>query len=320
MHHYVPAAAQAVPLSHNSNGVGGAGMPLPPSAAAAAAHGSLIERAAINNATGGVPAAPPPPPVVQEVRRTGWIEKYSVGRGILPIRNWQRRWFTVDNHGLNYSKSQFEPPQKRTYVPFVTSTTSRDVFMNPVFLFPNVNKEIHSEATEPNIYYFALRFEENRTPRVLLLRTRVAEERDSWIRYLSQYVHAAALTTGVPAYHPLSQQGAKRGYDPDALDSKDQKALRQVVLDWDEGSHLRASGEPNLVPDPIAEAAQQSAAGSAGMSLQDAAIWGDDDDNEPMEVGGIAPTKAMGGAAAAANRSRGASFAGGRRAADDDLL
>lgn len=229
-------------------------------------------------------AAPsaPPPPVVQEVRRTGWIEKYSVGRGILPIRNWQRRWFSVDNHGLNYSKSQFEPPAKRTYVPFVTSTTSRDVFLNPVFLFPNVTKDIHSEASEGGTYYFALRFEENRVPRVLLLRTRVPEDRDSWVRYLAQYVHAAALTTGVPAYHPLSAAGQKKGYDPDELDAKEKKALRQVVLDWDEGAQLRAAG-PGAVPDPIQEAQNQS----SNMNLNDAAVWGDDfDDDQPDPFGG----------------------------------
>ena len=239
---------------------------------------------AVQAAAAAQMAAPPapPPPVVQEVRRTGWIEKYSVGRGILPIKNWQRRWFSVDNHGLNYSKSQFEPPAKRTYVPFVTSTTSRDVFMNPVFLFPNVTKDIHSEASEGGTYYFALRFEENRVPRVLLLRTRVPEDRDSWVRYLAQYVHAAALTTGVPAYHPLSAAGQKKGYDPDELDAKEKKALRQVVLDWDEGAQLRSSG-PGAVPDPIQEANSQTST----MTLNDAQVWGDDfDDDQPDPFGG----------------------------------
>jgi hypothetical protein len=232
--------------------------------------------------------------VVHEARRKGWIEKYSVGRGMLPLRNWQRRWFTIDNHGLNYAKSNFEAPQRRTYVPFVSMSTSRDVTMLPVFLYPHVTEQIHPAATDPTLFYFALRFEENRTPRVLLLRCATAEERSSWVRFLSQFVHAASLLTGVPLAHPLS--GYKRGYDPDELDAKEKKTLRQAVLDWDEGSQLR--GAPGAsCPDPVAESERQ-------LDLRDVPVWGDSDADDGGG-GGISVATARGSGLASPGRGPG---------------
>ena len=50
--------------------------------------------------------------------KSGWLEKFSVGRGLLPVKNWQRRWFQVDHTGLNYSKAPSDKPSARTRIPF----------------------------------------------------------------------------------------------------------------------------------------------------------------------------------------------------------
>uniref|UniRef100_A0A7S1QAK3 PH domain-containing protein n=1 Tax=Neobodo designis TaxID=312471 RepID=A0A7S1QAK3_NEODS len=192
--------------------------------------------------------------------KNGWLEKYSVGRGIIPFKNWQRRWFCVDHAGLNYAKSPNEAPSRRTFIPFVAgSAASGDVVMAPVFLYPNVTKDIHPEATG-DAFYFALRFQERGTPRLLLVRSNDRHDRDTWVRFLAQFVHAAALS-GVPMAHPTVH---RKGIDPDELDPRERLQLKQTIMDWDEGLQLRAVGaEEPLQPD----------------HFDDCAVWASDDES-----------------------------------------
>ena len=179
--------------------------------------------------------------------KSGWLEKYSVGRGIIPLKNWQRRWFCVDHAGLNYSKTPTEAPSKRTFIPFVAGAgADGDILMAPVYLYPNVTESVHPEATGSNIYYFALRFQERGTPRVLLVRMHDPGERESWVRFLAQFIQAAALS-GIPSI----QGGSKKGIDPDELDPKERLLLKQTIMDWDEGCQNRVIGapEPAVPPD-----------------------------------------------------------------------
>jgi hypothetical protein len=90
-------------------------------------------------------------------------------------------------------------------------------------------------------------FEEEGRPRILLLRTALAHERDAWVRYVSQYVHVGTLS-GVPVAHPLDSSGHK-GFDPEELDARERIALRRQVLEWDEGQMWR---QQNAVMDPVA--------------------------------------------------------------------
>jgi hypothetical protein len=197
-----------------------------------------------------------------EMMRTGWLEKYSVGRGLIPLKNWQRRWFCVDHAGLNYSKSPMEAPSRRTFIPFVAGPGANgDVVMAPVYLYPNVTESIHPEAVGSSIYYFALRFQERGTPRLLLVRTNDSAERERWVRFLSLFVHAAALS-GIPPSHPSAQ---KKGVDPDELDPRERLLLKQTILDWDEGMQLRMAG----VAEPVA---------TREGSFEDCAVWNSDEE------------------------------------------
>jgi hypothetical protein len=194
--------------------------------------------------------------------KSGFLEKYSVGRGIIPLKNWQRRWFCVDHAGLNYAKSPTEAPSRRTFIPFITGSCSAgDVVMAPVFLYPNVTEAIHPEAHGNTTYYFALRFQERGTPRLLLVRTNDAAERESWVKFLALFVHAAALS-GVPTSHPAV---TKKGIDPDELDPRERQALKQTIMDWDEGMQLRINGRE----DPLV----------ARETFEDCAVWASDDDS-----------------------------------------
>lgn len=196
------------------------------------------------------------------VAKSGWLEKYSVGRGLIPLKNWQRRWFTVDHSGLNYSKTQFEPASRRTFVPFIAnaSAANGDVIMAAVYLYPAVTAAIHPEATDASMFYFALRFQERGTPRVLLIRTQVREDYELWTRFMAMFVHAAPMS-GVPPSHPAS---AKRGVDPDELDPREKIVLRQAVLEWDEGTHFRVGGDADTVHMPC--------------SFEDCTVWASDDE------------------------------------------
>lgn len=195
--------------------------------------------------------------------KSGWLEKYSVGRGIIPLKNWQRRWFCVDHAGLNYAKAPTETPSRRTFIPFISGSGSDgDVLLAPVFLYADVTEGIHPEASAASFCYFALRFQERGTPRLLLVRTADRAERDSWVRFLAQFVHAAALTSGIPAAHPTIH---RKGIDPDELDPRERQVLKQTILEWDEGLQLRAvgAGEPLVAPD----------------SFEDCAVWASDEDS-----------------------------------------
>ena len=218
--------------------------------------------------------------------KCGWVEKYSVGRGFFPVRNWKKRWLMVTHQGLNYAKDQGSPAAGRTYVPFVSKTlgsaaaggsgiqssnnqpstnitvimaqekermTKGGVCMNPVFLFPVVTAIIHPEATDPNFFYFGLRFVETDTPRILLLRASTKEDREEWVRFIGQFVHAASLN-GVPNMHPAIMK-APKVRDPEELDARSQNEVRKNVMGWDDGFQYRAFGseEPceNMHEDPL---------------------------------------------------------------------
>lgn len=201
--------------------------------------------------------------------KSGWLEKFSVGRGILPVRNWQRRWFVVDHRGLNYSKSPSHEAQRRTQVPFVTLTPTREIALRPVFLFNNVTTAIHPEATSMSFFYFGLRFEEDGVAHVLLLRTALSPERDEWVRFIGLFVHSASVA-GVPVSHPLCL--TRRPYDPEELDAHEKTALRRVVLEWDEGVQHRQHGG-------ALDACESSAAAAIAASAVDS-----DDDLESPDV------------------------------------
>ena len=184
------------------------------------------------------------------VTKCGWVEKYSVGRGFFPVRNWKKRWLMVTHQGLNYAKGPNQEAQNRTYVPFIQSGNAKDgVKLRPVFLFPVVTAAIHPEATEPSMHYFGLRFEETDVPRILLLRTPSATERDGWVRFIGQFVHAASLN-GVPISHPMTIRSAKP--DPEELDGKAQMELRKSVMEWDDGFKERVVSLEASVADAAA--------------------------------------------------------------------
>ena len=179
-----------------------------------------------------------------DLQKTGWLEKFSVGRGIIPVKNWQRRFFTVNHRGLNYSKAPGIPGEARTYIPFVT--VSAEVMMNPVFLLPVVSSAIHPAATSTDMFYFGLRFEEKGKSHVLLFRTSSAADRDSWVKFIGSFIHVGALS-GVPVAHPLDPT-VPRAPDPEELDVREKQMLRRTIIDWDEGQTYRAVGdsiEPN---------------------------------------------------------------------------
>lgn len=181
----------------------------------------------------------------ERVMKTGWLHKFSVGRGILPVKNWQKRWFSVNNTGLNYSKGPDVPAQQRTFIPFI-SKSALEVTLNPVFLLPTVSAALHPEAADPSAFYFGLRFEEGKAGRILLLRAESADDRAAWVRFLSQFLHVGS-SSGIPVAHPLDSS-IPRGHDPEQLDAREKLSLRSVILNWDEGAHLRQVGE---CPDPI---------------------------------------------------------------------
>lgn len=202
-------------------------------------------------------------PMGSPLNRSGWVEKYSVGRGFFPVRNWKRRWLMVNHHGLNYSKDPKTEPQTRTFIPFTENSEKAkegqqvgkgrkagDVKLRPVFLYPNVTAAIHSEATDANYFYFGVRFEESETPRILLLRTTDGQERDAWVRFIAQFVHAASILSGVPMLHPVAMKNAKP--DPEELDPKSQADLRRAVIEWDDGFQHRVDG--TVAPDVVESA------------------------------------------------------------------
>jgi hypothetical protein len=196
--------------------------------------------------------------IKMELQKTGWLEKFSVGRGLIPVKNWQKRFFTVNHRGLNYSKAPGIPGEQRTYIPFVT--VSAEVQMNPVFLLPVVGPSIHPEAVLPDMFYFGLKFEEKGKPHALLLRTTSSADRESWVRFISSFVHVGAIS-GVPVAHPLDHS-APRAPDPEELDVREKQLLRRVIIDWDEGQTYRVLGE-SIEPN-----------------------WDSDDDAPPVEVKG----------------------------------
>lgn len=171
-----------------------------------------------------------------ESTKVGWLEKFSVGRGVIKFKNWKKRFFTVDCNGLNYSKSDKKPGAPRTYIPFVTKKTP-EVSLSSVFLLSNVNSDLHPEAQDPSkkYLYFGIRFEENKRSFVLLMRTVDSSTRERWVRFLAQLVPCGVpYNLGVPPAHPQDPT-LQRLYDPEDLDERERKALRKVVLDWDEG-------------------------------------------------------------------------------------
>jgi hypothetical protein len=176
-----------------------------------------------------------------ELHRTGWLEKFSVGRGLIPVKNWQKRFFTVNHRGLNYSKGPGIPGEGRTYIPFVTAA-SAEVQMNPVFLMPVVGPALHPEAVLADKFYFALKFEEKGKTRILLLRANSSIDRDSWVKFIGSFIHACAVS-GEAVAHPLDAKSAPRERDPEELDVHEKQVLRKVIIDWDEGQVYRAMGE-----------------------------------------------------------------------------
>lgn len=137
--------------------------------------------------------------------KSGWLEKFSVGRGIFPFRNWQRRYVVATHAGLNYSSSSTSAGEARTFVPFascpdsslnnnssnsstLTSSTAVaavgvcDVVQHPVFLIPVVSSSLHPEAKDQSSFsYFGIRFQEKGNVRVLLFRTTDAADRQQWV-------------------------------------------------------------------------------------------------------------------------------------------
>lgn len=188
-----------------------------------------------------MPSSPPSRDIVRgmELSRSGWLEKYSVGRGLFPVKNWQRRYFTVSHSGLNYSKSKDVPADNRTYIPFVAAEGFHEIRMYPVFLLPIVTAAMHPEASDCNFFFFGIRFEEKGKPHLLLLRTTTASDRDQWVRFIGQYIHVGSLQ-GVPLLHPLDPSSPKT-FDPEELDANEKRTLRRAVLEWDEGQDLRVT-------------------------------------------------------------------------------
>jgi hypothetical protein len=195
-----------------------------------------------------------------ELIKQGYLEKYSVGRGMLAIKNWQRRWFSVDHRGLSYAKAPHTEPRRGTNVPFVARDPAGQVTMYPVFVYSTVNAGIHPEAKDEHMFYFALRFDEAGEARVLLVRTPAKAERDAWVRFISQFVHSASMSAGGPQ-HPLV---AKRVlHDPSRLDPREQHALRATIGNWDEGVQYRT---------------RPSDDGTDVPSIDDCIVHGSDDD------------------------------------------
>lgn len=181
------------------------------------------------------------------VLKTGMLEKYSVGRGFFPVKNWQRRFFIVTYRGLNYSKGPQLPASTRTFVPFASAGDS-EVRILPVFLFPCMTPQLHPAATDPGMFYFAIGFEERDNSRMLLMRTPSTEERDDWVRFIGQFVHAAGRS-GVSQSHPLNSR--HRVFDPEELDPREKTMLRRNVLEWDDG--MRTAVQGGVTMDPVAD-------------------------------------------------------------------
>lgn len=173
-----------------------------------------------------------------ELSRSGWLEKYSVGRGFIPVRNWQKRWFTVTHDGLNYSKTPDVRGDGRTYIPFIATEGLQEMRMTPVFLFTHITESVHPAANDPNYFYFGVRFEEKSKPHVLLLRSSNFKEKDQWVHFISQFVHVGT-NRGIPTLHPLDS-ASPRTFDPEELDPSEKRALKRAIMDWDEGQDLRS--------------------------------------------------------------------------------
>lgn len=110
--------------------------------------------------------------------------------------------------------------------------------MNPVFILPNVGQNLHTEATDSAVFYFGLRFEEKTKAHFLLLRTTSFVEREGWVKFLTQFIHAGSVSLGVPVAHPIDPS-VPRVHDPEELDARDRLILRRTIMEWDEGQDWR---------------------------------------------------------------------------------
>eukprot|EP00758_Cryptobia_borreli_P010778 Tbor_TRINITY_DN5600_c0_g1::TRINITY_DN5600_c0_g1_i1::g.8255::m.8255 len=104
-----------------------------------------------------------------ENTKSGYLYKYTVGRGSNLFRNWRRRWFTADHNGLNYSKNEKTVPLSRNLIPFISSIKP-ELTLARAFLLANVTVDLHPKATNENHFYFGIYFEEQWKPYILLCR------------------------------------------------------------------------------------------------------------------------------------------------------
>ncbi|KAH9586558.1 hypothetical protein LSM04_009356 [Trypanosoma melophagium] len=157
-------------------------------------------------------------------RCEGWLEKFSVGRGLFSTHGWQKRYVVVAREGIGYMHRAPEPSMRpasaHCFIPFEEPQRKRDgVKQRPVYLLRHVAPFMHPEistedrgglsststATErfEDDHYLAISFTEGRRRLFLLLRCPSLEEYVVWTSVLSLYIPAGSLNTIVPIPHPL---------------------------------------------------------------------------------------------------------------------
>ena len=189
----------------------------------------LDDNVLLNSSSFGLASSLSYSPQSMALSKEGWLEKYSVGRGALPMKNWRKRYFVANVSGLDYFDN---PPRSQTNnlkgKPLdgdsrkgKSKTEKRKIYFSvanspalshtgsqrqlPVFLLPHIDESFHPAAVNAgpanpfaqnmsvnnNIYYyFALRFSENKQTLLLLCRTRDPLIRREWTDFLSLFIHS----------------------------------------------------------------------------------------------------------------------------------